>query len=105
MDYPPFTDLIMANFTSADEETALAAAERCRVYMEHAVGPENARQVLAPKVALNFKGEDARYYILIKCPRGSRNKYIYYLDNFSKILLKEKIDCSLNLDINPYSTL
>ncbi len=105
MDYPPFTDLIMANFTSSDEETALEAAERCRVYMEHAVGPENARQVLAPRVALNFKGEDARYYILIKCPRGNRNKYIYYLDNFNQILIKEKINCNLNLDINPYSTL
>ena len=105
MDYPPFTDLIMANFTSADEEAALAAAERCRAYMEHAVGPEYARHVLAPRVALNFKGDDYRYYILIKCPRGSRNKYIYYLDNFNRILMKEKIDCNLNLDVNPYSTL
>ncbi|MBR4861706.1 MAG: primosomal protein N' [Firmicutes bacterium] len=105
MEYPPFTDLIMANFTSEDEETALAAAERCRVYMEHAIGPENARQILAPRVAVNFKGEDARYYILIKCPRGNRNKYIYLLDNFNKILIKEKVNCNLNLDINPYSTL
>lgn len=105
MEYPPFTDLIMVNFTSADEETTLASAERCRVYMEHAVGPQHARQVLAPRVALNFKGEDARYYILIKCPRGSRNRYIYYLDNFNQILIKEKINCNLNLDINPYSTL
>ena len=105
MEYPPFTDLIMANFTSPEEEVALAAAERCQLYMEHAIGPENARQVLAPKVALNFKGEDSRYYILIKCPRGNRNKYIYLLDNFNQILIKEKINCNLNLDINPYSTL
>ena len=105
MDYPPFTDLIMVNFTSAEEATALGAAERCRVHMEHAIGTENANQVLAPKVAVNFKGEDFRYYILIKCPRGSRNQYIYYLDNFSQILLREKIDCNMNLDVNPYSTL
>lgn len=105
MEYPPFTDLIMANFTAADETVALAAAERCRIYMEKAIGPENSRQVLAPKVALNFKGDDARYYILIKCPRGNRNKYIYLLDNFNQILIKEKIDCNMNLDINPYSTL
>ena len=105
MEYPPFTDLIMANFTSADEEAALAAAERCRIYMEHAVGLEHARQVLAPKVALNFKGDDARYYILIKCPRGKRNQYIYLLDNFNQILIKEKVNCNMNLDINPYSTL
>ena len=105
MEYPPFTDLIMANFTAEDEEVALAAAERCRVYMEHAVGPEHARQILAPRVAMNFKGEDARYYILIKCPRGNRNKYIYLLDNFNQILMKDKINCNMNLDINPYSTL
>ncbi|MGN1414324.1 MAG: primosomal protein N' [Anaerovoracaceae bacterium] len=105
MDYPPFTDLIMVNFTSAEEATALGAAERCSVYMEHAIGTENANQVLAPKVAIHFKGEDFRYYILIKCPRGSRNQYIYYLGNFSQILLREKIDCNMNLDVNPYSTL
>ena len=105
MEYPPFTDLIMANFTSGDEDVVLAAAERCRTYMEHAIGPENARQVLAPRVALNFKGEDARYYILIKCPRGSRNRYIYYLDKFNQILIKDKINCNMNLDINPYSTM
>ncbi|MCI6012344.1 MAG: primosomal protein N' [Firmicutes bacterium] len=105
MDYPPFTDLILVNFTAAAEETALAAAERCRKYMERAMGAEYARQILDPRVSVNFKGDDFRYYILIKCPRGSRNLCIYYLDNFAQILMREKAECSMNIDVNPYSTL
>lgn len=105
MEYPPFTDLIMVNFTAEDETVALSMAERCQIYMEQAVGKGNERQILSPKVALNFKGEDHRYYILIKCPKGNRNKYIFYLENFQRILLDEGILCNMNLDVNPYSTL
>lgn len=105
MEYPPFSDLIMVNFTAEDEEVCLATAERCKRYMENAVGQELAKQILSPHVAINFKGEDHRYYILAKCPRGNRNQYIYYLDNFDKILIKEKIPCNMNIDVNPYSTM
>lgn len=110
MEYPPFSDLIMVNFTSSEDETALAAAERCRVYMENAINSmgkdgDGKQQILAPRIAANFKGEDSRYFILIKCPKGCRNQYIYYLENFNWILIKEKVNCNLNLDVNPYSTL
>ena len=103
MEYPPFSDIIMVNFTAKDEELSVNTAERCRIYMENAVGRENRKKILAPKVSNNFKGEDFRYYILIKCPRGNRNKFIYYLDCFDKILLKEKVECNMNIDVNPYS--
>ena len=105
MEYPPFSDLIMVNFTAEEEDVAMAAAERCRLYMENAAGPEHAKQILSPRVAVNFKGEDYRYYILVKCPRGSRNQYMFYLDNFGDILIREKIPCNMNIDVNPYSTM
>lgn len=100
MEYPPFGDIIMVNLTSLREETAAACAERCRLYMEKA---ENIK-VLSPKVALSFKGKDSfRYYVLIKCPKGERNRCVYYLDNFGRILLKDKVDCTVGIDVNPYS--
>jgi len=105
MDYPPFTDLIMVNFTAEEETLAIAAGERCKRYMENALAGDNNYKILAPQYSQNFKGKDAvRFYLLIKCPKGERNKYVYYLENFSKILIKEKVECNMDLDINPYST-
>ncbi len=112
MSYPPFGDIIMVNFTSSDEELAQKCAERCRVYMERALKQAEAEgdteaakgKILSPKVSLSFKGKDSfRYYIIVKCPKGQRNRYVFYLDNFSNILLKEKVDCNVNIDVNPYS--
>ena len=103
MEYPPFSDLIMVNFTAEEDEVCFQAADRCRIYMENAIGEGKENQVLSPKVALYFKGEDFRYYIVIKCPRGNRNRYIYYLENFNQILLREKSTCNMNIDVNPYS--
>ncbi|MBQ1228887.1 MAG: primosomal protein N', partial [Firmicutes bacterium] len=107
MDYPPFGDIIMVNFTSEEEDIAMACAERCKVYMEKALkqDPEAAGgKVLSPKVSMHFRGEGSfRYYIIVKCPKGQRSRYVYYLDNFSRILLKDKVDCVVNIDVNPYS--
>ena len=112
MDYPPFGDIIMVNLTSKNEEMAASCAERCRIYMENAFnmavleGEKQAAgaRILSPKVAMNFKGKDSfRYYVLIKCPKGERNRCVYYLDNFSRVLLKDKVDCTVGIDVNPYS--
>ena len=100
MEYPPFGDIIMANLTSEKEDAAKGCAERCRAYMEK----ESTWKVLSPKVALSFKGKESfRYYVLIKCPKTERNRCVFYLDNFSKILLRDKVDCVLGIDVNPYS--
>lgn len=105
MNYPPFSDLIMVNFTSEDENLAIDCSKRCKLYMERTLGDEIAKQILQPRISQNFKGKDAyRYHLFIKCPKGERNKYVYYLDSFNNILVKERIDCNMDLDINPYST-
>lgn len=132
MEYPPFTDLIMVNFTSEDEELAVEWGNRCKRYMENALkqdlknagkketekdsgkkqgkdteNPPAKRdnfKILAPRMASSFKGKDAvRFYLLIKCPKGERNRYIYYLENFNIILREEKVNCNMDLDVNPYS--
>ena len=104
MDYPPFTDLIAAGFTSEDEDAARSAAEECRDYLVRA-GLPNAGKTLLPRVAQNFKGESAsRYHIMVKSPRGERNKYVYYLTYFAERLKGRDPAVSMTLDINPYST-
>ena len=104
MDYPPFGDIIMVNFTSTDEKSALQAAEECRKFFAEAVGSENANRVLSPKAAFGFKSEDAfRNYIIIKAPSGKRNEWVFYADSFRGISIKNRPEVSINIDINPYS--
>ena len=104
MEYPPFGDIIMVNFTSDDEGTALNTASRCKKYMENVLGRENSHRVLSPKVAAGFKGNNSfRHYIIVKCPKKERNRYMFYLESFEKIVLNENVECVINVDVNPYS--
>ncbi len=103
MDYPPFTDIIAVNFTADDEKSAAITAKRCIEYIEK--NCRGAREhILGPRLSMNFKGKDSvRYYIMIKSPSGSRNAHVFLLQEFSSILIQEKIKCSMDIDINPYS--
>lgn len=104
VEYPPFTDMIMVNFTAEDEENAFRTAKRCKKYLENSRGKKEEASILGPKVSMSFRGKDSvRFYMMIKCPKGLRNKYIYYLEEFNKIIIKERAKCSMDIDINPYS--
>jgi len=108
MDYPPFTDLILVEFTSGQAEEALEACENCRSYLLRSgiCGQEGESSIFSPKLSYHFKGKDSfRYYILIKSPKGLRNKYIYYIESFGSSLLKKRKDCAMTIDVNPYSTI
>lgn len=108
MDYPPFTDLILVEFTSRQAEEALNACENCRNYLLRCgiCNEEGESNIFSPKLSYHFKGKDSfRYYILIKSPKGLRNKYIYYIESFGASLLKKKKDCAMTIDVNPYSTI
>lgn len=105
MDYPPFTDLILVEFTSDNERTAMDTADYCRNYLQKSPIENETDHIFAPKLSSHFKGKESyRYYILIKCPKGLRNQYIHYIHCFGSELVKQKIDCNLTIDVNPYST-
>ena len=105
MDYPPFTDLIAAEFTADDEQKALDCADECRSYLIR-TGLPGAEKIFAPRLIDNFKGDpgSCRYHILIKSPKDARNKYIYYLTYFGDKMETEKRGCVMTIDVNPYST-
>ncbi len=105
MDYPPFSDLILVEFTSEKEEYALETAESCRNYLIRCKIEEES-SIFEPKPSYHFKGKDSfRYFILIKCPKGLRNKYIYCIDCFGENLKKNRDSCAMTIDVNPYSTI
>lgn len=103
MDYPPFSDLIVAEFTAENEDIARYSADQCREYLIRA-GLPNAESIFAPKISMNFKGQESyRYHIMVKCPRGVRNQYVYYLQFYGELLRRHNTDCSMVIDVNPYS--
>lgn len=105
MDYPPFSDLIQVEFTSQSEQEALECAENCKNYLIRCK-IEEACNIFSPKLSFHFKGKDSfRYYILIKSPKGLRNKYIHCIGCFGDQLIKNRSRCSMIIDVNPYSTL
>ena len=102
MEYPPFTDLIVAEFTSDDEQKAMDTAEECRNYLVRA-GLPGSDKIFAPHISDNFKGQSSyRYHILVKCPKDARNKYIYYLTYFGDKISSAKTGCTMTIDVNPY---
>ncbi|MBQ1490183.1 MAG: primosomal protein N' [Eubacterium sp.] len=104
MKYPPFTDIIIADLTADDEQTAQEQAENCRQYLIRAGLPESDK-IYPPQITSSFKGtESSRYHIMIKCPKGMRNQYVYYLRYFGEQLTKNRTGCNLIIDVNPYST-
>ena len=104
LEYPPFGDIIMLNITSDDPEEVDREAEEARKYMLGIVGKNNEKRVMYPKDAYNFKGHDAfRQYIIIKAPKGKRNEYVHYLDQYRKKLMSERSGANLTIDVNPYS--
>ncbi|MBR5315400.1 MAG: primosomal protein N', partial [Firmicutes bacterium] len=106
MDYPPFTDLMLVEFTSENEALALHTAEDCKNFLVKYLPEIDEDHIFSPKLSSNFKGKDSfRYYILIKCPKGLRNKYIHYINCYGGLLIKEKVDCNMMIDVNPYSAI
>lgn len=103
MDYPPFSDLILVEFTSDEEQEALSCADNCRKYLIRCRIEEDS-SIFSPKLSFHFKGRDSfRYYILIKSPKGLRNQYIHYICCYGETLLKMKSQCAMTIDVNPYS--
>ena len=106
MNYPPFTDLIMVEFTATDEALAVNTASACREYLQRCRLEDGKETIFDPRESYSFKGKDSyRYYILIKCPKGLRNMYVHCISSFGDNLVKNKIDCTMIIDVNPYGTL
>lgn len=89
LDYPPFTDLVSVSFTHDDAKMALSETNRFIKYIK-----KYYTSVFDAKEAFGFSGN--RFYTLIKCPKGERNKLIHYVNHF-------ETEAVVIIDVNPYS--
>lgn len=104
MGYPPFGDLIMVDFLSTSEAVSEKAADYCKEYLIKCGIYGDGSNILSPQLSTLYKVKDVvRYYIIIKSPKGYRNKYVHCIEAFYEGLQKKKIDCTVIIDVNPYS--
>ncbi len=105
LNYPPYCDLFEIIFAGQEEKKVIDAAKHCEKRLKEALEEEDNKNIFTPKPAPIYKlGENFRYHILIKCPKGRRNKYALEIDKIRKeVSMNKKNKYNMYIDVNPYS--
>ena len=108
MMYPPYSDIFQIVFTSASEEAAREGATLWHRRLMELLPEEDRVNVFDPQQAYMSRVRDTyRYSLIIKCPRGSRQRYAGMINILQEEetlrARKKKADFIAVVDINPYS--
>ena len=108
MMYPPYSDIFQIVFTSASEEAAREGATLWHRRLMELLPEEDRVNVFDPQQAYMSGVRDTyRYSLIIKCPRGSRQRYAGMINILQEEetlrARKKKADFIAVVDINPYS--
>lgn len=108
MMYPPYSDIFQIVFTSASEEAAREGATLWHRRLMELLPEEDRVNVFEPQQAYMSRVRDTyRYSLIIKCPRGSRQRYAGMINILQEEetlrARKKKADFIAVVDINPYS--
>lgn len=108
MMYPPYSDIFQIVFTSASEEAAREGATLWHRRLMELLPEEDRVNVFDPQQAYMSRIRDTyRYSLIIKCPRGSRQRYAGMINIMQEEetlrARKKKADFIAVVDINPYS--
>lgn len=104
MKYPPFTDLILVEFTDKSEQVALNEATMFKKYIDP-LCKESRDDAFEPRLQSHFKGQDGnsfRYYTLIKSTKGNRNRYLAAISAYIEQRIT-KDSAAIIVDVNPYN--
>ena len=116
MGYPPFSDLILVDFTDKSAVNAENTAEEFYNYISNQ-NIDSADEIFSPRIYNHFKGktgDNFRFYVLIKSKRNSelekkriskRNTYLARINEFIQDMVNRKNKCTVVVDVNPYSTI
>ena len=108
MMYPPYSDIFQIVFTSASEEADREGATLWHRRLMELLPEEDRVNVFDPQQAYMSRVRDTyRYSLIIKCPRGSRQRYAGMINILQEEetlrARKKKADFIAVVDINPYS--
>lgn len=109
MVYPPFSDIILTEFTARNEKKAFRVSLDCMKYIRGKMKGEGL-DIYAPKKSERYKGgpeESFRYGFLVKSPKGKRNKAMHFIGLFGEQLLSESAyrGVQMIVDVNPQDIL
>lgn len=117
MGYPPFSDLILVEFTDKNERIAEESAEDFYKYIKGPALVDEGDEIFSPRVSKHFKGrggDSYRFHVLIKCRRNKelekkkiskRSTYLARINSYIEKMIQRKSSCAVVVDVNPYSTI
>lgn len=104
--YPPFSDLVAVSFTHKLKNRATKDTEGFIKYIKGVENGAFANYVFSMKESMTFKGDGSfRFYTMVKCPKGQRNRLMFYIEQYKDKLQGMKDDCIVVIDVNPYGIL
>ena len=102
MKYPPFSDIIAVETFSKNMEAAEKQADETVRFLTKKGFEEAGGKILGPRESRGPKNRDGfAFRLLLKCPKGERNRFVYYLNALSDNMAERKQE-PLSIDINPY---
>ena len=102
MKYPPFSDIIAVETFSRNVEAAETQADETVRFLSKKGFEEAGGKILGPRESRGPKNRDGfAFRLLLKCPKGERNRFVYYLNALSDNMAERKYE-PLSIDINPY---
>ena len=102
MKYPPFSDIIAVETHGESSDIAQTQAEDTRRFLIRKGFEERGGKILGPRESQGPKSRDGfTFRLLLKCPKGERNRTVYYLNALSELMGERKYE-PLSIDVNPY---
>ncbi len=100
--YPPYSDFIQIVIGSSDQGVATSVADEWEAEIRKSLGEESGN-VLPHAGMLTTAKEGYKEAIMIKCPKGQRNKYFRIISPLRESVKGDKRKYSVSVDVNPYS--
>lgn len=102
MNYPPFTDIIAVETFGERAEDAERQAEDVRKVLVSKDFEALGGKILGPRESQGPKSREGfTYRLLLKCPKGQRNRFVFYLGTLSERMAGRGMS-PISIDINPY---
>ena len=100
--YPPYSDFIQIIISSPDGKVATSVADEWEAAIRDELG-DSGGNVLPHGSMVSAAKEGHKEGILIKCPKGQRNKYFGIIAPLRERVRGDKRKYSVSVDVNPYS--
>ncbi|MEG0157393.1 MAG: primosomal protein N', partial [Anaerovoracaceae bacterium] len=103
LDYPPYSDLIQLVVSSKNEREAHEGAKYWENQLRNLIEGAEHQILPAKPIKITLDKEVFKEAVLIKSPRGERNKYMGALKAIKEAQKGNKLNYSVAVDVNPYS--